>query len=249
MRKALVAFAVAIPALVWAEDRQPYVVHNGRGSSAPAVAAPAAASNHPLGAEVRPTGMGANAVTAAVAAAAAAGAPAPSAPTGQAFVGGGAPRRGVVQRGSAAHRRGAVRRATGDQTDAPPPYFDKPGALIRTEGQLPVYSDPGNARTHSVEGGGLVDIDQRKARDSGRAPGVHWGAPDTRPPVNPGSGAGGNAVTANGPAPGSEGSAGGGAMNGGSANGDSGGGRGGNGGSRPDAANAPLSGTGFDGSF
>jgi hypothetical protein len=91
------------------------------------------------------------------------------------------------------------RRAT---DDAPPPNYSKPGALIRTEGQLPVYSDPGNARTFSVEGGGFIAQEAAKSRDAARAPGVAWGAPDTPPSVNPtsGAGAGGGGVTANGPA-------------------------------------------------
>lgn len=81
--------------------------------------------------------------------------------------------------------------------DVPPPYFYTPGALIRTEGQLPVYSDPGNARTHSVDGGGFVAMDASQARSLGGT-GVGFGRPDARP--SSGGGAGGNAVTANGPA-------------------------------------------------
>lgn len=81
--------------------------------------------------------------------------------------------------------------------DAPPPYFYTPGALIRTAGQLPVYSDPGNAGTHSVEGGGFVAMDAAQARSLGGT-GVGFGRPDARP--SSGGGAGGNAVTANGPA-------------------------------------------------
>jgi hypothetical protein len=80
-----------------------------------------------------------------------------------------------------------------------PPNYTKPGALIRSEGQLPVYSDPGNARTHSVDGGGFIAQDPSKARDSNRSPGVTWGPADTHGGA-PSSGAGGNGVTANGPA-------------------------------------------------
>ena len=56
--------------------------------------------------------------------------------------------RGTAARGSTAQARGVGPEA--------PPNFSKPGALIRTEGQLPVYSDPGNARTHGVDGGGFI---------------------------------------------------------------------------------------------
>jgi hypothetical protein len=58
-------------------------------------------------------------------------------------------------RSASAARRG-VARNSGGTAQTPPPNFSKPGALIRTEGQLPVYSDPGNARTHSVDGGGFI---------------------------------------------------------------------------------------------
>lgn len=89
---------------------------------------------------------------------------------------------------------------SGGSTDVPPNYT-KPGALIRSEGQLPVYSDPGNARTHSVEGGGFIAQESGKARDSNRSPGVTWGRPDTMPGAAPaGSSAiSAGGVTANGP--------------------------------------------------
>jgi hypothetical protein len=102
--------------------------------------------------------------------------------------------RGVSSRSRATF--GTARRAAA-AADAPPPNFSKPGALIRTEGQLPVYSDPGNARTHSVEGGGFIAQDAGAARDAARSPGVTFGTPDGAPAS---TSAGGNGATANGPA-------------------------------------------------
>jgi hypothetical protein len=136
--------------------------------------------------------------------------------------------------------------STGGADTTPPPNYTKPGALIRTEGQLPAYSDPGNARTTSVEGGSFVDIDPRKAKDVARAPGVAWGAPDTPPTVNPttgGGGAGGNGVTANGPAITIDNS------HSGNVNGNQNGGNNGNNGNGGGNGNSAPTGTGFDPSF
>ncbi|MFI5345441.1 MAG: hypothetical protein ACHQ51_03615 [Elusimicrobiota bacterium] len=102
--------------------------------------------------------------------------------------------------------RGATARARGVGADAPPNY-SKPGALIRTEGQLPVYSDPGNAGTHAVEGGGFIAQDSRRSQDSNRGPGVAWGAPDRAPTASGGSG-GGSGIVQNAAPGGSGGSAG-----------------------------------------
>ena len=72
-----------------------------------------------------------------------------------------------------------------------PPNFTKPGALIRTTGQLPKYeipSEPGNnkpaAGTHTMDAGEIV-LNNRKGFDVGRAPSVHHGPKDTLPPPNP----------------------------------------------------------------
>lgn len=102
-------------------------------------------------------------------------------------------------------RRAASGRPQGHQslptlTEAPPPpYFSKPGALIRTEGQQPKYTDAAPARTHTIEGGSFINIDDRKALDVGRAPGPHQGPKDTLPSSNPGNGGGtgGSSVTPN----------------------------------------------------
>ncbi len=244
MRTAWMVCVALVPALAWADDSRPYVTHNGRGVEAPAPAsvpspAPAAAATAFGSNASRPAVVSA-AVAAANSATAAAGAAVPAS-SGQAVTGRSTrPLRGIQKRRGVAAPGG-----TGSTTQAPPPEYSKPGALIRTAGQLPVYSDPGNARTASVEGGGLITIDQSKAHDAARSNGVTYGAPDTRPGANPTSGAGGSAVTSNG------GSAA--TTNGGGSGGASGGGGattgGGDGGRKSKDESAPAGGTGFDGSF
>lgn len=125
---------------------------------------------------------------------------------GRAFMGGG---RQVVSRGSggrAVHRggkafwtgRGAVgpadAPAPAPSTEEAPPNYSKPGALIRTTGQQPVY-EKAETRTHTVDAGEIV-MNNRKARDVGRAPSVQQGPKDTPPPPNPISG--GNSAYGNG---------------------------------------------------
>jgi len=222
MKTALLVCAALVPALVSADDSKPYVVSNGRGPSAAA-----ADANQPLVVTGQASAFGSSAVR-----------PNVSTPVSAKRIASAAPGRAEK----------SPRRVTGSSgaDQSRPPNFDKPGALIRSEGQLPRYADPGNARAHSVEGGGLVDIDQKKARDVGRAPGIAWSAPDTPPSVNPTSRAGGTAVTANGPATPANGGASNVPTTGGASGGDSGGGKSGGGGVRDDSA--PV-GTGFDGSF
>ncbi len=72
-----------------------------------------------------------------------------------------------------------------------PPNFTKPGALIRTTGQLPKYEtppEPGTnkpaAGTHTTDAGEIV-LNNRKGFDVGRAPSVQHGPKDTLPPPNP----------------------------------------------------------------
>jgi len=115
---------------------------------------------------------------------------------GRAFMGG----RQVAARGSTgrAVRRGGKAFWTGGRkvdggetptTEEAPPHYSKPGALIRTTGQLPVY-EKAETRTHTVDAGEIV-VSKRKALDMGRGPGVHHGPKDTPPPPNPGTGASG----------------------------------------------------------
>lgn len=206
MKITLLALAALVPALAYAEDPKPYVVYNGRGAgpgaSAPAAAAAPAsggsgsAAGQYLTAATQASAFGANTVRPS----ATAGDPGAAAAAALAAAGAGQSFRGTAR---STNKRGVPRAAARRAQDSPPPNYSKPGALIRTEGQLPVYANPGNAGTHSVEGGSFVNIDPRRAKDVGRAPGISWGAPDTPPSGNPASGsgsAGGNGVTANGPA-------------------------------------------------
>jgi hypothetical protein len=139
---------------------------------------------------------------------ASANAPAPTAAPAMAYVGMGGGRQ-VSSRsssGRAVHRGGKSfwgggRRVDGggpSTTPAPapgaeelPPHFTKPGALIRTTGQLPKYEippEPGTnkpaAGTHTTNAGEIV-LNDRKGFDVGRAPSVHHGPKDTPPPPNP----------------------------------------------------------------
>ena len=125
---------------------------------------------------------------------------------GRAFMGGG---RQAVSRGSggrAVHRggkafwtgRGAVgpsdAPAPAPSTEEAPPNYSKPGALIRTTGQQPVY-EKAETRTHTVDAGEIV-FNKRKGFDVARAPSVQQGPKDTPPPPNPISG--GNSAYGNG---------------------------------------------------
>jgi hypothetical protein len=123
---------------------------------------------------------------------------------GRAFMGGG---RQAVSRGStghAVHRGGKAfwsrgRSAVGP-ADAPapvpaptaeeaPPNYSKPGALIRTTGQQPVY-EKAETRTQTVDAGEIV-FNKRKGFDVARGPSVQQGPKDTPPPPNPVSGGSG----------------------------------------------------------
>ncbi len=131
---------------------------------------------------------------------------------GQAFTGGG---RRSVSRASGGSRRGGKtfwggRKVDGDapapSTEEAPPHFSKPGALIRTTGQAPVYAKAEDPRTHTVDAGAIV-LSKHKMFDVGRAPSVQIGPKDTLPPPNPGtSGNYGTGATANSGPSGSSGS-------------------------------------------
>ncbi|MFI5362524.1 MAG: hypothetical protein ACHQ49_11185 [Elusimicrobiota bacterium] len=72
------------------------------------------------------------------------------------------------------------------------------GSKILTAGYPPTYSAASGGGTLSVNGGGFVTIDQSRALDVGRSPGITWGAPDRA--ISSGSGAGGSGGSSNGPA-------------------------------------------------
>jgi hypothetical protein len=121
---------------------------------------------------------------------------------GRAFIGAGRPAAAsrassgrAVRRGGRAFFSGPKRKvdgggaggATTTGADAPPPNFDKPGALIRTTGQQPKYEKAEDPQTHTTDAGEIV-FNNRKGFDVGRAPSVHQGPKDTLPPPNPGTG-------------------------------------------------------------
>lgn len=144
---------------------------------------------------------------------------------GRAFMGGGrhmATRNaGATRRGGKAFWGGSGRKVDsgGESTEEAPPNFNKPGALIRTTGQAPVY-EKAETRTHTVDAGGIV-FNTRKGIDVNRAPSVQHGPKDTPPPPNPISGGTGygSGAAANSPAPSTNGGS---SNNGGSNNNGSG---------------------------
>ncbi len=67
------------------------------------------------------------------------------------------------------------------------------GAKVLTLGEQPTYSNAAGGGTASVNGGGFIAIDQSKANDVGRSPGVTWGPADTPPSSGRPSGGGAGA--------------------------------------------------------
>jgi hypothetical protein len=99
---------------------------------------------------------------------------------------------------AAASRTG--RRLSGsDSSGSSAPAWATIGAKIVGEGRPPVYSQAAGGGTHSVEGGGFIAMDQSRAQDVGRAPGITWAAPD-RAPASSSGGGGGSGGSSNGPA-------------------------------------------------
>jgi hypothetical protein len=201
MKIALLLTAALVPALASADDPRAYVVHDGRGATAaPAPASPAAAPAF-TGTTAQTSTFGSNAVHPNIsmgdgspAALAAAAAAATSAASGT--------KNFRSKRSSSKRGIGSVRKDAGN---APPPNYSKPGALIRTEGQLPTYTATNDAATHAVEGGTFVSQDPRHTVDSNRGPGVAWGAPDKAPTPNAGSGGGSGSGIVQNAAPGGNG--------------------------------------------
>ena len=217
---AAIAVLAAQTALAEQRANKPFNTVNGRTSTAApaprvfAVTAPGGgASANTLGAAQAP------AVTNAMIG----GAPSDG---GRAFMGG----RQVAARSSTgrAVRRGGKAFWTGGRkvdggetpsTEEAPPNYSKPGALIRTTGQLPLY-EKAETRTHTVDAGEIV-VSRRKAIDVGRGPSVHHGPKDTPPPPNPGTGGSGygSGASANSPVSGGSNNNGGGDNNGSGNNG------------------------------
>jgi hypothetical protein len=211
MKLALLGLAVLAPALAAADDPAPYVLHDGRGA-APARTS-ASGSSSGAAAAKQTSSFGSNAVRAAVTPQNGSGAA--DAPSGSGNAGSSGGSSSWNAHGFRAARRSSSRRGIagtppaggsgGSGTPAPAPTsapaWAAPGAKILTAGQQPVYSDPtAPAGTHSVEGGGFIAIDQTRAGDVGRGPGITWAPPDL-PPSSSQSGTGsGTGASSNGPA-------------------------------------------------
>jgi hypothetical protein len=185
---AVIAVLAAQTALAEQRANKPFNTVNGRTSTAAPAAPRVFTVNTPGG------GASANA-----------GAPQATSSGGgyQTFYGGG---RQAVSRTSSnqAVRRGGKtfwsggRRVDGGgttSTEEAPPNFSKPGALIRTTGQQPVY-EKAETRTHTTDAGEIV-MNKRKAFDVTRAPSVQQGPKDTLPPPNPTTGGYGSGAAAN----------------------------------------------------
>ena len=192
MKLALIALAALVPALAFADDPAPYVLHEGRAANAPAGGSSASSKTSTFGTKSIRPGISAGIATKPAAGARASG-------SVRAFR--------STHRSSGHHgMMGAAPTGGGAATPAPsaPPAYATPGAMIRTAGQQPVYSTPAGGGTHSVEGGGMITIDQSRANDVGRAPGSggtgassngpaagaassNAGAPTTAPTTNRGS--------------------------------------------------------------
>ena len=113
---------------------------------------------------------------------------------------GASPRTRFVAASSAKGRSSfANTRKDGSNAPAAAPAYATPGAKILSEGQQPVYSNPGGGGTQSVNGGGFVAIEPGRANDVGRSPGITFGAPDRAQSSGTGS-AGGSGGSSNGPA-------------------------------------------------
>lgn len=195
MKNALFALVLLAPMLANADDgrSRPYVLNNGRSAGTAAATASRAAVQAAVQASApRSTAVSAQRV--------ASGVNSVSANSGtQAMVG---------QRATGGRPSGHKSFWTGSRKAEPAPtpaedvptYFTKPGAFIRSEGQQPKYEEASAARTHTVEGGSFIDINDRKANDVGRSGGLRLGPKDTPPPPNPGSttgSGGGSSITPN----------------------------------------------------
>lgn len=188
MRNALFALAILVPAPARADDR-PYALVNGRSAGAAATAAPRAPAPAPAPAAAPQTSV------------AAAPATEQRSTTSSSVVCTSGSQAAIGRRASGGRPQGHKSFWSGKRsaTEDLPPHFSKPGALIRTEGQQPQYAKAEAARTHAVEGGSFIDIDNGKAQDIARAPSLQWGPKDTLPTVNPVSGnsSSGDSITPN----------------------------------------------------
>ncbi len=174
LNSAVIAVLCAQTGLAEQRANKPFNTVNGRTTTAAPAGPRLFTRSAPEG------GAAANAPTAAqapeVTAAMINGAPSDG---GRAFLGGGRP---AASRGSTGR---AMRRLS--NTEEAPPNFSKPGAWVRTTGQLPKYENVESAPVHAT-GAGEIVMDKNKAVDVGRAPSLQRGPKDTLPPPSPGTG-------------------------------------------------------------
>jgi hypothetical protein len=176
MKTVLLALAVAVPALAFADDPAPYVLHNGRAAPARASGGRASGTRRAAGGKLS--------------------APRPRGASGA--------RRGLL--GTAPVKNGAAGSGSGggsgngSSSNAPVQGPAVPGATILSAGVQPTVSDPGAHGVNPTTRGGVITLDPARAQDVGRSPGLAWGTPDASSARGR---AGGNAVTPNSPGGGS----------------------------------------------
>jgi hypothetical protein len=151
MKTVLLAVAVAVPALAFADDPKPYVLVNGQHVNAAGAARPAKKSAGPHarsfaagGAKRAPRGSGAQ--------------------------------RGFAGTRAASSGGTGASGGTSPANNAPPPYA-QPGSVILSAGQQPTVSDPGKPGVNPAAAN-VIALDASKAQDVDRAPSVHLGPPD-----------------------------------------------------------------------
>jgi len=188
MKTTIFALSVIIPALASAGDsgNAPYVVVNGRASSAAQAQTPAATS------PVTPSQTASPAQTSASQTHGAFGAATSAVRITRPVVNKSSKASSFGKKSHFSGKRRADGGSTTTQTEEAPPNFSKPGAWIRTEGQQPTYTKTNDATTHQVEGGSFIDIENSKAQNVDRGQGLHTGPKDTLPTPNPGTTASGN---------------------------------------------------------
>lgn len=189
MKIAPIAGLLLLPALAFANGPARYVVHQGRHVSEPRGESPQRSFGFVgrTGGRGLSGGRGGASVFRGARSSAAASS------------GFGGFSRALSGRATAFHfstTRSPRRLSSVDGDGAGAPAWATPGALIRTAGQPPAYSNPGNGGLLSVEGGGFISIDQSRANDVGRSLGLTWGAPQ-RASTRTGGGSG---ASSNGPA-------------------------------------------------
>jgi len=188
MKTTIFALASIIPALACAADsgNSPYVVVNGRASSATQEQTSAATS------PAAPSQTASPAQTSASQTRGVFGATTSAVRITRPAVNKNSKASSFGKKSHFSGKRRADGGSTTTQTEEAPPNFSKPGAWIRSEGQQPTYTKTNDATTHQIEGGSFIDIENSKALNVEPSKGLHTGPKDTLPTPNPGTTASGN---------------------------------------------------------